>query len=50
MPAPHNRRAPARDPADYTKVGDEIVTAACQPKKKAATTKKAPQRATAKYY
>ena len=46
MPAPRNRRAPARDPADYTKVADEIVTAACQPKKKAATTNKAPQRAT----
>jgi len=28
MPAPRNRRAPAKDPADYTKVADEIVTAA----------------------
>jgi len=46
MPAPRNRRAPAKDPADYTKVADEIVTAAYQLKKKAAAPKKTPQRAT----
>jgi len=28
MPAPRNRRALVKDPADYTKVADEIVTAA----------------------
>jgi len=28
MPTLRNRRASAKDPADYTKVADEIVTAA----------------------